>query len=128
MKPRDTAGTSTKQAQLRTGDRPGSEDRLDSWKEIAAFLKRGIRTIQRWEKMEGLPVHRLPHDKLGSIFAYRSEVSAWWNSRATRPGSSGESERPAAPPADVLRATDVPAVAAKLVVLPFRSMSQQPED
>ena len=34
---------------------------------------------QRWEKKEGLPVHRLPHDKLGSVFAFRSELDTWWN-------------------------------------------------
>ena len=34
------------------------EDRLDSWKEIAAYLNRGVRTVRRWEREEGLPVHR----------------------------------------------------------------------
>jgi hypothetical protein len=43
------------------------QDRLDSWKEIAVYLKRGARTVQRWENDEGLPVHRLRHDKLGSV-------------------------------------------------------------
>ena len=33
-------------------------DRLDSWKEIAAYLKRDVTTVQRWEKREGMPVHR----------------------------------------------------------------------
>jgi len=46
-----------------------SKDRLDSWKEIAAFLNRGVRTVQRWEASEGLPVHRHQHQKLGSVFA-----------------------------------------------------------
>jgi len=59
---------------------PGS-DRLDSWKEIAAFLSRGIRTVQRWEREEGLPVHRLVHEKRGSIYARREELAAWWESR-----------------------------------------------
>ena len=54
-------------------------DRLDSWKEIAAYLKRDVSTVQRWEKKEGLPIHRLPHDKLGSVFAFRSELDTWWN-------------------------------------------------
>jgi hypothetical protein len=26
------------------------DDRLDSWKEVAAFLGRGVRTVQRWER------------------------------------------------------------------------------
>src|SRR4029434_3583335 len=57
------------------------EDRLDSWKEIAAYLGRGIRTVQRWEREEGLPVHRLAHEKRGSIYARREELAAWWESR-----------------------------------------------
>jgi Tol biopolymer transport system component len=56
-------------------------DRLDSWKEIAAYLGRGIRTVQRWEREEGLPVHRLAHDKRGTIYARREELEAWWESR-----------------------------------------------
>src|SRR5690348_16700648 len=55
---------------------PGPEDRLDSWKEIAAYLKRGVRTVQRWERSGGLPVHRL--DGQGSVFAYKPELDAWW--------------------------------------------------
>ena len=31
-------------------------ERLDSWKEIAAYLSRSVRTLHRWEKDEGLPV------------------------------------------------------------------------
>jgi Tol biopolymer transport system component len=56
-------------------------DRLDSWKEIAAYLGRGIRTVQRWEREEGLPVHRLAHDKRGSVYAQRDELAAWWERR-----------------------------------------------
>ena len=51
--------------------------RLDSWKEIAAHLGRSVRTVQRWEKHEGLPVHRLEHAKQGSVYAYIEEVDAW---------------------------------------------------
>jgi len=57
------------------------DDRLESWKEIAAYLRREVRTVQRWEKREGLPVHRHVHDKLGSVYAFRSELDAWWVSR-----------------------------------------------
>ena len=65
--------------------------RLDSWKEIAAYLKRDISTVQRWEKREGMPVHRHVHDKRGSIYAFRSELDAWWQSRGARL-ESGEPE------------------------------------
>jgi len=60
------------------------EPRLGSWKEIAAYLGRSTRTVQRWERLEGLPVHRLLHDKLGSVYAYRSELDAWWRERSPR--------------------------------------------
>src|ERR1041384_2309297 len=58
--------------------RPNSpEDRLDSWKEIAGYLHRSIRSVQQWERSEGLPVHRLQHSKFGSIYAFRSELDKW---------------------------------------------------
>lgn len=54
-----------------------SHDRLDSWKEIAAHLRCSERTVRRWEE-EGLPVHRHTHKKKAAIYAYKSEVDAWW--------------------------------------------------
>jgi Tol biopolymer transport system component len=70
-------------------------DRLDSWKEIAAYLKRDVSTVQRWEKREAMPVHRHLHDKLGSVYALRSELDAW--SRSRRPQ---QSDQPVVEPAD----------------------------
>src|ERR1700691_115021 len=60
---------------------PQSEDRLDSWKEIAAYLKRDVTTVQRWEKREEMPVHRHLHDKMGSVYASRAELHAWTRRR-----------------------------------------------
>lgn len=57
------------------------EERLDSWKEIAAHLKRDVTTAQRWEKREGMPVHRHLHDHMGSVYAFREELDAWTRSR-----------------------------------------------
>src|ERR1700753_4025865 len=58
---------------------PSNQDagRLDSWKEIANYFRREVRTVQLWEKKEGLPVHRHFHKHLGSVFAFRSELKAW---------------------------------------------------
>lgn len=56
---------------------PPAGDRVDSWKEVAAYLKRGVSTVQRWEHEEGLPVHRHLHAKGGSVYAYRSELDEW---------------------------------------------------
>jgi hypothetical protein len=64
--------------------RGGPTDRLDSWKRIAAYLKRDVSTVQRWERREGMPVHRHLHDKLGSVFAFRSELDEWWEGRRAR--------------------------------------------
>jgi len=58
-----------------------SDDRLDSWKEIAAYLGREVRTVQLWEKSEGLPIHRQQHARLGSVYAFKSELDAWRNGR-----------------------------------------------
>lgn len=63
----------------------GERRRLDSWKEIAAYLGRGIRTVQRWEREEGLPVHRLVHAERGSVFAEPTELDHWWKSRQITP-------------------------------------------
>ena len=57
------------------------KDRLESWKTIAAYLNRSERTVRRWEEHEGLPVHRLIHDKRGSVYAYKWELDEWWKSR-----------------------------------------------
>src|SRR5690242_6122489 len=58
-----------------------SRSRLDSWKEIASYLGRSEKTVRRWEEREGLPVHRLRHEKRGSVYAYGSELEAWWRVR-----------------------------------------------
>ncbi|HET9400409.1 MAG TPA: hypothetical protein VFO34_05620 [Candidatus Acidoferrales bacterium] len=62
-------------------------DRLDSWKEIASYLKREIRTVQRWEESEGLPIHRHLHRKQGSVYAFKSELDAWWKNHTPPNGN-----------------------------------------
>jgi tetratricopeptide (TPR) repeat protein len=70
-------------------------DRLDSWKDIAGYLQRDVTTVQRWEKREGMPVHRHIHEKLGTIYAFRSELEAWNRSRG--PSVAGQpAKEPAA--------------------------------
>jgi Tol biopolymer transport system component len=88
---------------LSTGT-PG--DRLDSWKEIAVYLNRDVTTVQRWEKREGMPVHRHLHDRVGSVYGFRTELDAWARSRILRAapenGESTSSAIPAPPPASSL--------------------------
>ena len=67
-----------------------SDDRLDSWKEIAAYLKRDVTTAQRWEKREGMPVHRHLHQKMGSVYAFKTDLDAWARSRGLVAGHAGD--------------------------------------
>ena len=70
------------------------EDRLDSWKEIAAYLNRDVTTVQRWEKREGMPVHRHLHDRMGTVFASRAELDEWGRSRNLRAVEANENGPP----------------------------------
>jgi len=92
-------------------------DRLDSWKEIASYLRRDVRTVQRWEKKEGLPVYRHLHDKLGSIYAYRNELTDWFNTRQQSGATVATGNR-----------DEGPADKIKLAVLPFGNLSGAKED
>src|SRR6266481_2945005 len=69
---------------------PTDEPRLESWGEIAAYLRREIRTVQRWERYQGLPVRRLLIGKLGSVYAYRSELDKWYRERQPQPENGEE--------------------------------------
>jgi tetratricopeptide (TPR) repeat protein len=62
---------------------PVGEERLDGWKRIAAYLNRDVRTVRRWEKDRNLPVRRIMHDKLATVYAYRSELDEWMTRRDT---------------------------------------------
>jgi TolB-like protein/Flp pilus assembly protein TadD len=79
-------------------DQP-AEIPLDSWKEIATYVKRDVSTVQRWEKREGMPVHRHVHDKRGSVYALSSELDAWLQSRRLVLEEE-EKERPLETPVD----------------------------
>ena len=72
------------------------EDRLDSWKEIALYLNRDVTTVQRWEKREGMPVHRHLHDRMGSVYASRAELDGWTRSRNLRAAQDNENNVPSA--------------------------------
>lgn len=70
---------------------PEETDRLDSWKQIAAYLQRSERTVRRWHETEGLPIHKHQHQQRGSVWTYPGEIDEWLEGRRVRP---------APPPAD----------------------------
>lgn len=103
--------------------RDSPHERLDSWKKIAAYLKRDVSTVQRWERREQLPIHRQLHDKQGSVFAYRGEIDQWWEGRRTRlapiaaePAAADTATTQALPPARRRWARGAMAAAALLLV------------
>ena len=59
------------------------EQRLDSWKEIAGYLRRGVRTAQRWERDAGLPVQRVGGDRR-AVYAFRADLDDWWRGRTAQ--------------------------------------------
>lgn len=99
-------------------DRTTPADRLESWKEIATYLRRGVRTVRRWEKEEGLPVHRHVHKKLATVYAHRSEVDAWWEGRRGHVTASAAAAR------DRRRSGSTRVI---IAVLPFANMSSDSE-
>src|SRR5512135_1628477 len=57
---------------------------LTSWKEIAQYLNKGVRTVQRWERCLGLPVRR-PHGRLkGTVLAFSDDIDTWLQSEFGR--------------------------------------------
>ncbi len=100
-----------------------ASDYLDSWKEIAVYLKRHIRTLQRWEKLAGLPVYRHP-GSVGSVHAYKSELDAWRRQRQPRTQREAPSPRslPGTEQRHLQRHLAEPGKV-RLLVLPFNNLS-----
>lgn len=90
---------------------PQSGTRLDSWKEIAAYLKRDIRTVQRWEKQEALPVHRHLHEERGTAYAYSTEIDEWLKKR--RSVENSRESRPNRPAVFIVAAATLAAIASR---------------
>ena len=80
----------------------GQGRKLDSWKAIADYLDRDVRSVQRWERTRGLPVHRIPGTKTGGVFAYSHELDNWLHGRcdqqAATDGTSDNSVAAKYPP------------------------------
>jgi phage terminase Nu1 subunit (DNA packaging protein) len=49
---------------------------VTGWKDIANYLRCGIRTVQRWEE-GGMPIHRPLPGKRSHVVAYTEELD-WW--------------------------------------------------
>jgi Tfp pilus assembly protein PilF len=84
--------------------------KLSTWKDIGAYLGRDERTVKRWERRRGLPVHRAPGGGKSTVFAYVQEIDAWLiappsTALAANDGDDGET---ALPPPDAVKSQAVP--------------------
>lgn len=81
---------------------PDEARRLSGWKEIARYVGRGTRTVQRWEKGHGLPVRRLAGrgGRAESVFAFAAEVDEWLASAAATRARAAAREDEEAPDAE----------------------------
>lgn len=102
---------------------PATEERLGSWKAIAGYLQRDVTTVQRWERLEGMPVHRHLHAKRGSVYAFKSELDAWQQNR--RAPVEAEAKKPA--PRSVGKVVLATAAAALLAVSGWWLSKTEPE-
>jgi hypothetical protein len=77
--PRRGAGAPGRESGKATMSTPFDTEagRLNGWKEIALHLGKGTRTVQRWEKLYGLPVHRIGREGGEIVFAFRDEIDRW---------------------------------------------------
>ena len=127
-------------------------ERLESWKEIAAYIRKDVRTAQRYEKKHSLPIHR--HEQTGAVYALKFELDAWLNSDRKRDAERDDAVSPEpAPPPDprpivrqILIASailagvaglgyrvkqilsgDAPSSPARLVVVPFNNLTDDPK-
>ena len=90
---------SVSETTLNRGGSPLHDKKLVSWKEIAVHLGREIRTVQRWEKTEGLPVRRHEHQKRSTVYAYAGELDDWFKNR--QPADDPEADAAFEPEPDV---------------------------
>ncbi len=53
---------------------------FSSWKEVASYLGKGVRTVQRWERELGLPIRRPRRDSGCIILAFAEDIDRWLQS------------------------------------------------
>lgn len=94
IKPFGQSGAKLRLPNLRDIVPPGMPDVhiLNSWKEISNYIGRGVRTVQRWEELYGLPVHRAAGRDRSAVYALSDEVDAWLRMGKMHEASKSERE------------------------------------
>jgi len=68
---------------------------LSGWKDIANYLGKGVRTVQRYESELKLPVHRPSGKPRGSVLATKTELDQWILASPTGKISTPPAKKPA---------------------------------
>jgi TolB-like protein len=104
------------------------QSRLDSWKEIATYLKRSVRAVSRWERQEGLPVHRHHHGKQATVYALPHEIDKWLQSRSGQEDAGQLAKDHQAIPSAETGVGITEKGPLVIAVLPLRNLSDGPEE
>jgi hypothetical protein len=92
MLPGATAQTrNLRDAAIQSRSVPDKARTLNSWKEIASYMARGVRTVQRWHHTLQLPVYRINSTNKSPVFAYQQELDQWMQQRAKQSFSGNQS-------------------------------------
>jgi Tol biopolymer transport system component len=104
-----------------------SNRQLESWKEIAGYLKTSVRTAQRWEEQNGLPVTRILRDKRSAVYANTTDLDQWLNTRTIPPAQEVDPDLSSPPRRFHLWLAVIPVcVIAAMAVFWFRSSTSDP--
>jgi hypothetical protein len=66
---------------------------LSGWKDIAGYVRRGIRTVQRWEREYDFPVRRTHVGPKSTVLAVPTEIDSWVRARNFQKSAHGKTER-----------------------------------
>jgi septal ring factor EnvC (AmiA/AmiB activator) len=69
------------------------QELLSGWKDIASYLGRGVRTVQRYERKLNLPVRRVLRSPSGPVVATKSDLDSWVRSSPTAQESFNKETR-----------------------------------
>ena len=65
---------------------------LTSWKDIARYVGKGVRTVQRWEHSWNFPVRRPAHRAKSTVLAFTDEIDSWMHSQFAPSDAGSECE------------------------------------
>lgn len=103
-----------------------SPEVLNSWKEIATYVGRGVRTVQRWEAESGFPVRRPGRKSRSSVIALRSEIDGWFKACPLEAKDLREAPQDSSEvPQDCLGETQLIRLATRELVSASRQLRQQ---